>query len=166
MYQGLWLVVKSDDDSVMTLPTEKVDFMITKIFFNVFAIVALAASSMAVAGDKTPADETYETFAMCSSDIRKGGYKVEIRESTSSSNVLMIVEGFAGEYGDGYEFGPRRYFGAKADDVRDPIVLEYSFVLYDVLISTERSEDGTYPAELRIGKDNGETIAEAMTCKI
>ena len=123
-------------------------------------------SSLTLAKESPSSAETFTTFATCSNQSYFGGYNAEIRESDSSSKAILVIERFAGPDGDGVQFEKQMIAGIKLDDVRDPIVLEYSFRNFDLLMSTERREDGTYAGELKILEQDGSTTVEELSCRI
>lgn len=108
--------------------------------------------------------EAYETVAICSPKEQSEFSRIRIMDSTSSTRAVLELHKPA-EPGQEQQF-PEQIEGWKDDSVRDPIVWQYEFKGYELLISLERRDDGLYAASLVKLTADGERSTEKFLCRM
>ena len=128
---------------------------------KILALLLCVATSFS---GKTLAHESFETMALCVSRDHADGRSLKVMESTSSVRAILEIEKVPGPNQKPAEV--ERFYGVKDDSVRDPIVFQYEFDSYELMISLERRDDGSYPASLTTISPDGDRKDESFFCKL
>jgi hypothetical protein len=108
--------------------------------------------------------EAYETVATCQTKDPANTTQLKVLESTSSVRAILELTR-PGQ--PGQEPVEMQYLqGVKDDSVRDPIVFQYEFDGYELMIWLERQDDGTYPAKLLWTSPSSEGKEESFSCRL
>ena len=87
-----------------------------------------------------------------------------VKESTSSERAVVELQRKAVPDQQSEEYVYLQ--GVKDDSVRDPIVFQYDFDGYELMIWLERQDDGTYPAKLLSTSPSSERQEESFSCRL